>query len=109
MARPTKGKMPQIRRTPITVRHVITVDINVENLGETLYKARLRSGKTITEIMGQIGITESYWGQVIRGNVQTIPLDRLIKIQEILDCDLGLDWDDWIPEELLPCKKERKS
>lgn len=102
MARPFKGKYTNISKKPTIVRHTVTVEVSVKGLAKKLYNAREASGKTIREVMGAIGMSDATWGELIRGKTNGVRLDVLMRLEKVLDCDLGLDWTQWTPPPLMP-------
>lgn len=99
MARPRTGISPIISLKPIVVRHSIVVEVEIEGLVAQLDQARKNSGKTVRSVMKAAGLSENYWGNIIRGTTKTIELETLLSIQEILGVSLAGDLSRWEPKK----------
>jgi transcriptional regulator with XRE-family HTH domain len=100
MARPRTGIPPIVSLKPVVVRHSIVVEVEVEGLVAQLDQARKKSGKTVRSVMKAAGLSENYWGNLIRGTTKTIELKTLLNIQEILGVSLLEDLSKWEPKKV---------
>ena len=97
-----KSAKRKFRKTPLTVRHTITVDIPISDLSQRLFKAQRKSGRSIEDAMAIVGLSSATWRQFISGRTPTIKLEILMLMEKVFECDLGLDWNDWLPIVTLP-------
>ena len=97
-----KNAKRKFRKIPLTVRHTIIVDIPVSDLSQRLFKAQRKSGRSIEDAMAIVGLSSATWRQFISGRTPTIKLEILMLLEKVFECDLGLDWNDWLPIVTLP-------
>ncbi|MBD2492561.1 helix-turn-helix transcriptional regulator [Aulosira sp. FACHB-615] len=77
------------------VRRIIKLEIDIPGLGERIKQAREASGRPVTQLAKEAGISRNYWYQleaeaVLGGMAE----ETLRKIEEVLGVDLGVQFDD---------------
>ncbi|BAY20110.1 XRE family transcriptional regulator (plasmid) [Anabaenopsis circularis NIES-21] len=80
---------------PVKVRRIIKLEIDIPGLGERIKQAREASGRPVTQLAKEAGISRNYWYQleaeaVLGGMAE----ETLRKIEEVLGVDLGVQFDD---------------
>jgi transcriptional regulator with XRE-family HTH domain len=80
---------------PVKVRRIIKLEIDIPGLGERIKQAREASGRPVTKLAKEVGISRNYWYQleaeaVLGGMAE----ETLRKIEEVLGVDLGVQFDD---------------
>lgn len=70
-------------------------EIEVEGLGEKIKEARLDSRKSLEQICAEVGLSRTYWYDIEKETVRgTLSFENLQKIQEVLNLDLEINFDD---------------
>jgi transcriptional regulator with XRE-family HTH domain len=80
---------------PVKVRRIIKLEIDIPELGERIKQAREASGRPVTQLAKEAGISRNYWYQleaeaVLGGMAE----ETLRKIEEVLGVDLGVQFDE---------------
>lgn len=77
------------------VRRIVKQEIDVPSLGEQLKAARIKSGRPITQLAKDAGISRHYWYQLeaeaVLGGVAE---DTLRKIEQVLGIDFGVKFEE---------------
>ena len=71
------------------VRVVRTQSMDVRGLGQAIKRARLKDGRPLRQICAQVGMTTANWYRIESEN-QTLPLETLRNIEEILGVSFGV-------------------
>jgi transcriptional regulator with XRE-family HTH domain len=71
---------------------VKTVRVQVPALNDKIKQARLNDDRTITQICGLAGMTTANWYRIESGR-QSIPLETLRKMEQVLGVDFGVEFD----------------
>ena len=79
----------------VKVRRIIKLEVDIPGLGERIKQARETSGRPVTQLAKEVGISRNYWYQleaeaVLGGMAE----ETLRKIEEVLGIDLGVKFND---------------
>ena len=70
-----------------------TIEIEVEGLGEKIYKARKASGQTVESLAQKAGISRPYWYDLENEKIRDgLPEETLRNIEKALEQDLGVSF-----------------
>ena len=70
----------------------ISKEIEVEGLGAKIQKLRKSDPRPVDELAKAAGISRGYWYDIEGENIrQSLPLETLRKIEEVLDADFGVE------------------
>ena len=70
-----------------------TITIEVPNLGPKIQEARSKSTLPLEQICRQINMSRTNWYRIEKEE-QSLPIETLRKIEEILEVDFGVSFDD---------------
>lgn len=77
------------------VRRIVKQEVDINNLGNRIKEARLKSNRSLSHLAASVGISRNYWYQLeaeaVLGGVAE---DTLRKIEQVLDVDLGVRFDE---------------
>lgn len=74
------------------VRQILEVE--VEGLGDRIKAARLASDKSLEQICDEVGVSRTYWYDIEKETLKgTLALEKLRKIEQVLEVDLGVKFD----------------
>lgn len=68
-----------------------TTIIEIPNLGEKIKAARENDNRSLTKICQLVGMTTSNWYRIEKEDTKALPEETLVKIQEVLKIDLGIE------------------
>lgn len=76
------------------ISKVLEISIDIPTLAQDIKSARLswqeRTGKNITQLAAQLGFTTAYIYKIeAERDVNSVPVETLIKLEDILEADLG--------------------
>ncbi len=70
-------------------------EIEVKGLGGVIKKARRISDKTLEQLCDEVGVSRTYWYDIENETLKgTLSFENLKKIEESLNIDLGVSFDD---------------
>jgi len=70
-------------------------EIEIDGLGDVIKKARISSGKTVDQLCEEVGVSRTYWYDIENETVKgTLSFENLRKIEEVLEIDLGVNFND---------------
>ncbi len=70
-------------------------EIEVQGLGEKIKEARKASKKSLEKICGEVGVSKTYWYDMEKDKIKgCLSLDNLRQIEETLETDFGVEFDD---------------
>ena len=70
-------------------------EIEVQGLGRVIKKARKISDKTLDQLCDEVGVSRTYWYDIENETLKgTLSFENLKKIEESLEIDLGVSFDD---------------
>ena len=76
------------------VRRIVKLEIEIPNLGKRIEEARKADPRSVTKLARTVGISRNYWYQLeaeaILGGVAE---DTIRKIEEVLNTDFGINFD----------------
>lgn len=79
----------------LKVRRIIKQEIDVPKLGENIKKAREADGRSLTKLAALVGVSRNYWYQLEAESVMGgMSEETLRRIEEVLNIDLGVKFDD---------------
>ncbi|MEH1786508.1 MAG: helix-turn-helix transcriptional regulator [Nostoc sp.] len=78
----------------VKVRRIERKEIEVPDLPKQIAQAQKKSGKPVSEICVTVGFSRTYWYQIVNGREEAIAEDTLRKIEELLDVDFGVKFND---------------
>lgn len=77
------------------VRRIVKQEVDINNLGDRIKEARLKSDRSLSQLAASVGISRNYWYQLeaeaVLGGVAE---DTLRKIEQALGVDLGVRFDE---------------
>lgn len=77
------------------VRRIVKQEVDINNLGNRIKEARLKSDRSLSQLAASVGISRNYWYQLeaeaVLGGVAE---DTLRKIENVLGVDLGVKFDE---------------
>lgn len=79
--------MPQM-----PMRVVKTIAVDVPNLGQKIRQAREADSRPLVKICAEVGMTPANWYR-IEAEKQMLPLETLIKIEEVLGVSFGIKFE----------------
>lgn len=77
--------------TLMKVRRVI--ELEIPGLGEKIKRAREQDPRSLVEICQIVGMTTSNWYRIEKEITKFLPIETLQKIEEVLNVDLGANFD----------------
>lgn len=79
----------------VKVRRTIVQEVEVPRLGERLEQAREKAGLKVAELCRQVGISRTYWYQLVSETAQIALGEEILrKLEQALDVDLEVQFDD---------------
>ena len=70
-------------------------EIEVKGLGGVIKKARRISDKTLEQLCDEVGVSRTYWYDIENETLKgTLSFENLKKIEESLEIDSGVSFDD---------------
>lgn len=66
-----------------------TISIDVPDLGRQIRAAREADSRSLVKICEEVGMTPANWYR-IEAEKQTLPIETLRRIEEVLDVDFGV-------------------
>ncbi|HEY9699665.1 MAG TPA: helix-turn-helix transcriptional regulator [Trichocoleus sp.] len=79
----------------VKVRRTIVQEVEAPKLGERLEQAREKAGLKVAELCRQVGISRTYWYQLVSETAQIALGEEILrKLEQVLDVDLGVQFDD---------------
>lgn len=72
-----------------------SIDVEVEGLGAKIQKARKADGRPVEVLAGAAGMSRVHWYDIESEKIRdSLPEETLRKIEEVLNIDLGVKFDD---------------
>ena len=78
--------------TLMKVRRV--TEIEIPGLGEKIKRAREQDPRSLVDICQIVGMTTSNWYRIEKEITKYLPIETLKKIEEVLNVDLGVSFDE---------------
>ena len=79
----------------VKVRRIVKQEIDIPGLGSQIKQAREADNRSVTELAKTVGISRNYWYQLEAESVLGGVAENTIKkIEEVLNIDLGINFDD---------------
>ncbi len=75
------------------VRKVVKSEMQAPGLGERIRQAQKDSGKSIEQVIREVGISRTYWNSLIKEKVDAVAYELLGRIEESLGVDFGVSFD----------------
>ena len=79
----------------VKVRRIIKLEVEIPDLGKRIKNAREADTRSVTKLAKTVGISRNYWYQLeaeaVLGGVAE---DTIRKIEEVLNTDFGISFDD---------------
>jgi transcriptional regulator with XRE-family HTH domain len=75
---------------PAVMEVTKTVRVQVPSLKERIKEARSKDSRSITQLCAEAGMTTANWYRIESGK-QSLPIETLRKIEEVLGVDFGVD------------------
>ena len=81
---------------PVKVRRIVKQEIDIPGLGAKIKQARESTGRSLTSLAKEVGISRHYWYQLESEEVMGggIAEDTLRKIEAVLGVDFGVQFND---------------
>lgn len=76
------------------VRSTVVKEIDVPGLGARIEEARRGSGRPLTIVCAEVGMSTANWYRIEQEKNESIPLETLRKIEAVLGVNLGVGFDD---------------
>ena len=71
-----------------------TIYIDAPLLGAKIRRARKCDPRTLAVLCQEAGISNNYWFLIEEEKRETVPEETVRKIEKVLGCDFGLDFDE---------------
>lgn len=71
-----------------------TIYIDAPSLGAKIRRARKCDPRTLEVLCQEAGISPNYWFLIEQEKRETVPEETVRKIEKVLECDFGIDFDD---------------
>lgn len=84
----------KLNMATVKVRRIERKEIEVPDLPQRIAEAQKKSGKPVSEVCEAVGFSRTYWYQIVNGREEAIAEDTLRKIEEILDVEFGVTFND---------------
>ncbi len=68
-----------------------TLEVDIPGLGQKIEQARKNSSLPLTEICKKVNMSTMNWYRIEKEQ-QSVPIDTLRRIEEVLDVNLGVDF-----------------
>ncbi len=68
--------------------------LEVKDLGQKVHEARVADSRSLLSICRESGISPNHWYRIERGQINTLPIETLQKIESVLGVDFGITFDD---------------
>jgi transcriptional regulator with XRE-family HTH domain len=78
----------------VKVRQIRKREIDVPDLGDRIRAAREASKKSVTEIVRAINVSRTYWYNLENSKEDGISEDKLREIENLLNVDFGVKFND---------------
>lgn len=78
---------------PMIVRRIIKTEIEAPDLGQKIKLAQVQSGKSIEQVIREVGISRTYWNNLVKEKTDGIAYDLLQKLEQALGVDFGVEFD----------------
>ena len=78
---------------PMIVRRVIKTETEVDGLGSKIKQAQVESGKNIEQVIREVGISRTYWNNLVKEKTDGIAYDLLKKLESALAVDFGVEFE----------------
>jgi transcriptional regulator with XRE-family HTH domain len=79
----------------VKVRRIVKKEVDAPDLGARIKKARENSGKAVTKLAKEVGVSRHYWYQLeaeaVLGGMSE---ETLRKVESVLGVDFGVQFDD---------------
>lgn len=77
----------------LTMKVIKTIEVEVPNLGKQIQEARTKDRRPLTQICASVGMSTQNWYR-IESEKQDLPLETFKKIEEVLNVNFGVSFDD---------------
>ena len=77
----------------VKVRKIIKKEIEIQDLPKLIAQAQKDSGRSISEVCRSLEMSSTYWYRLINGREEAIALETLIKIEELLGVNFGVNFE----------------
>lgn len=78
---------------PMIVRRVVKTETEVDGLGGKIKQAQVESGKNIEQVIREVGISRTYWNNLVKEKTDGIAYDLLKKLESALAVDFGVNFE----------------
>jgi transcriptional regulator with XRE-family HTH domain len=72
------------------VKSVVIQEMDVPGLGARIEEARRASGRSLTKICSELGMSTANWYRIEQEKNESLPLETLRKIEAVLGVDLDV-------------------